>query len=70
MQNNMKKSKLKGLGGWLILPIIGLFLTIPIMLYDILGVLLLYEFDAYIGFLIFLDLVLLGLAVITLIAIS
>jgi len=31
----MPKQKLKGIGGWLIFPIIGLFISIPILLYDL-----------------------------------
>jgi hypothetical protein len=31
----MGKEQLKGLGGWLIIPIIGLFFSIPILIYDL-----------------------------------
>lgn len=55
----MPKERIKGIGGWLILPIIGLFVSIPILLYDLLSTNALYEFDFYIGLLSFLDIILL-----------
>ncbi len=47
----MPKEKLKGIGGWLILPIIGLFLSIFFILYDLLSTNSQYQFNAYIGIL-------------------
>lgn len=41
----MKKDKLKGIGGWLILPIIGLSLTVVISLLSLMDSLLFYYFD-------------------------
>tara|TARA_B100001971_G_C18099082_1_gene487796 strand:- start:581 stop:961 length:381 start_codon:yes stop_codon:yes gene_type:complete len=55
----MAKEELKGIGGWLILPIIGLFISIPVLLYDLLSSNVLYEFNFYIGLLSFLDIILL-----------
>lgn len=51
----MKKTKLKGIGGWLILPIIGLFSSIPFILYDLLSMNAEYVFNFYIGLLSFFD---------------
>jgi len=64
-----KTEKLEGLGGWLILPIIGLFITIPVLLYDLLSTNATYEFNFYIGLLSFIDIILLGWAIIALILI-
>lgn len=64
----MSKEKLKGLDGWLILPIIGLFISIPILLYDIVSTLGLYEMDFFIGFLIFIDIVIIVFIIVTLVA--
>lgn len=55
----MSKKKIKGLGGWLILPIIGLLISIPILLYDLLFTNAFYEFNFYIGLLSFLNIILL-----------
>lgn len=52
-------SNIKGIGGWLVLPIIGLFYSLVIILYDLLSTNALYEFNSYIALLSFLDLVLL-----------
>jgi len=65
----MPKQKLKGIGGWLIFPIIGLFISIPILLYDLLSTNVLYEFSFYIGLLSFLDIILLVLVVVALFSI-
>ena len=64
----MSEEKLKGLNGWLIFPIIGLFVSLPIILYDIISTLGLYEMDFYIGFLIFIDVALIAFTVIILFA--
>ena len=64
----MPEEKLKGLDGWLILPIIVLFISIPILLYDIVSTLGLYEVDFLIGFLIFLDMCFIVFIVVTLVA--
>jgi len=65
----MKKEKIKGIGGWLILPIIGLFISIPILLYDLLSMNSLYEFNSYVGFLSFLDIAFLALIIVALFSI-
>lgn len=65
----MSEGKLKGIGGWLILPIIGLFLSIPVLLYDLLSISTLYEFDFYIGLLSFLDIVLIAWIIVALFSI-
>ena len=65
----MSNKKLKGIGGWLILPIIGLFISIPILLYDLLSANAVYEFNFYMGILSFLDIALLILVVIALFSI-
>lgn len=65
----MSKEKIKGLGGWLILPIIGLFISIPVLLYDLLSTNALYEFDFYIGLLSLLDIILLAWVIIALFSI-
>jgi len=64
----MPKEKLKGIGGWLILPIIGLFVSIPILLYDIISTLSLYEMDSLLGFSLFIDGAFIVFIIITLIA--
>ena len=63
------QGKLEGIGGWLILPIIGLFISVPILLYDLLSVNAIYEFNFYIGLLSLLDIILLVLVVIALFSI-
>ena|SRR3989338_9541726 len=66
----MPKGKITGLGGWLILPIIGLFVSICVLLYDLLSLSVNeYEFDVYIGLLSFLDIILLIWAAIALFSI-
>lgn len=65
----MPEEKLKGIGGWLIFPIIGLFLSILILLYDLLSTNVLYEFNFYIGLLSFLDIILLIWVVMALVSI-
>jgi len=62
-----KKEKLKGIGGWLIIPIIGLFLSIILVLYDLLSMNAIYEFDFYIGLLSLLDIGLLILVITSLV---
>jgi len=62
----MSKEKIKGIGGWLILPIIGLFVSIPILLYDLLSMNAIYEFNFYIGLLSLIDVVFLIFTVVAL----
>lgn len=64
-----KEEKIQGLGGWLILPIIGLFISILVILYDLSTILSTYEMGGYIAFLCLLDVVWLSLAIISLVII-
>jgi hypothetical protein len=59
----MPQEKIKGIGGWLILPIIGLFISLPVLLYDLLSTNAMYEFSFYIGLVSFLDVILLGFVI-------
>ena len=64
-----KEEKIQGLGGWLILPIIGLFISILVLLSDLSTVLSTYEMSGYIAFVCLLDIVWLSLAIISLVMI-
>ncbi len=64
-----KNPNIKGIGGWLIFPIIGLFVSIGIILYDIISALSLYEINLYVGFLILIDIAFIVLMIIALVAI-
>lgn len=69
MAKRKKTPRLEGLGGWLILPIIGLFVTIPILLYDLLSANATYEFNFYMGVLSLIDIIFIGWAITALILI-
>ena len=66
MQEKKKEKKIEGNGGWLIFPIIGLFVTIFILLEDISWATSNYHMDSFIIFLICIDLILIVLAVVCL----
>ena len=51
----MSKEKVKGIGGWLIFPIITLFVLVFVLLYDLRSVNIIYELDFHKGLISFLD---------------
>jgi len=64
MKNSQKKQnpkKVQGIGGWLYLPIIGMFLTIGMQLFDLVDTLLFYEI-AGLEFLVLINLLMITLA--------
>ena len=66
----MPKEKIKGIGGWLLIPIIGLFITLLIILYDLLSLNSIFEFSFYTGLItFFLDMIILILAIVALFSI-
>lgn len=64
-----RKKKIEGLGGWLILPIIGLFISVPAILLDIIFTASIYKFDSLVAIFYTIDIVLFVWIIVTLIAI-
>jgi len=66
MVKNKKEAELKGIGGWLIFPIIGLFVKIFIMLDDISWTTANYYMNSFIAFLICIDVIMIIISIICL----
>ena len=64
-----KEEKVEGIGGWMILPIIGLFISIPVLLYDIISTVANYQISLFTGIVIFIELLFVIFIIIALVSI-
>ena len=69
MKTKTTKNEVEGIGGWLIIPVGGLFLNIYFLFSDILFAMSTYYMDSFIAILIFIDIIFIVFASVCLVAI-